>query len=97
MSAQPIRILLGVKASAALTAAGESAFLIAGKASWPDDPSRWVLHLVPADMKQAADACLVALGQARAVKPRMPKPAGKSATCGRARETGPEEIGGTTP
>jgi hypothetical protein len=55
-------LLLGQRASEALTAAGESAFLIIGKASFPDDPSRWVLHLVPLDLQLACQACEVATG-----------------------------------
>lgn len=64
----PTRILLGEKASAALTAAGDAAFVVIGKASHPDDPTRWVIHLMPLDMKTATAACNVALGTHRAVK-----------------------------
>jgi hypothetical protein len=63
-----LRILLGQRASDHLTATGESAFIVIGKASHPDDPSRWVIHLVPLDMKTATAACNVALGTHRAVK-----------------------------
>jgi hypothetical protein len=62
------RILLSEAASDHLTATGESAFLIVGKASHPDDPRRWVIHLLPLDMKAATAACNVALGTHRAVK-----------------------------
>jgi len=57
-----VRLLLGQAASDYLTATGESAFLIVGKASHPDDPSRWVIHLVPVDMQLACQACEVASG-----------------------------------
>jgi hypothetical protein len=57
-----VRILLSQAASEALTATGESAFLVIGKASHPDDPSRWVIHCVPLDMKAACEACEVAQG-----------------------------------
>ena len=57
-----LRILLSESESAALTAAGESAFLVIGKASHPQDPSRWVLHLLPLPMKAACEASEVALG-----------------------------------
>ena len=63
-----VRILLSQSASDHLKATGESAFLIVGKASLPDDPTRWILHLVPLDMKTATAACNVALGTHRAVK-----------------------------
>ncbi len=63
-----VRILLSQAASEALTATGESAFLVIGKASHPDDPSRWVIHLVPVPMATASAACSVALGTHRAVK-----------------------------
>ena len=62
------RIILDQQSSEALTATGEAAFLVIGKASLPDDPSRWALHLVPVDMKTATAACNVALGTHRAVK-----------------------------
>jgi hypothetical protein len=62
------RIPLGPRASEALTATGESAFMVIGRASHPDDPARWVIHLLPLDMKAATAACNVALGTHRAVK-----------------------------
>jgi hypothetical protein len=60
--ADSIRILLGQRASDHLTATGESAFLVIGKASHPDDPSRWILHLVPVPMATASAACEIAMG-----------------------------------
>lgn len=71
---EPIRILLGPGASAALTARGGSCFLVIGKASWPDDPSRWVIHAIPCDLKAASAACRVARGISRESKPRGAKP-----------------------
>jgi hypothetical protein len=69
-----VRILLSQTASDHLTATGEAAFLIVGKASHPDDPSRWVLHLVPVDMQLACQACEVATG-ARKPGKRITPPA----------------------
>jgi hypothetical protein len=57
-----VRLLLGQRASEALTTTGEAAFLIVGKASHPDDPRRWVIHLVPVDIQLACQACEVASG-----------------------------------
>jgi len=61
-----VRLLLGQAASDYLTATGEAAFLIVGKASHPDDPARWVIHLLPVSMKTACEACEVATGQRKA-------------------------------
>ena len=63
-----LRILLSESESAALTAAGESAFLVVSKASHPDDPTRWALHLLPLPMKAACEASEVATGQRKAGK-----------------------------
>lgn len=57
-----LRILLSQAASDHLTATGESAFLIAGRASHPDDPTRWALHLASCPMATASAACEVATG-----------------------------------
>jgi hypothetical protein len=57
-----LRILLDPATSDTLSATGEAAFLMIGKASLPDDPSRWVIHLVPVPMATAAAACEVATG-----------------------------------
>jgi hypothetical protein len=65
-------LLLGQRASEALTAAGESAFLIIGKASFPSDPSRWVIHLVPVPMATASAACEVAKGHRKPGKRIVP-------------------------
>jgi hypothetical protein len=64
--AQTLRILLGPSASAHLTATGEGCFIVAGKQSHPEDPARWVLHLVPTSIKAADDAVKVAKGEAKA-------------------------------
>lgn len=67
-----VRLLLGQAASDYLTATGESAFLIVGKASHPDDPSRWALHLVPVEKGLADKLCEIAMGTRKAgakVKP----------------------------
>jgi hypothetical protein len=63
-----VRILLSQTASDHLTATGESAFLVIGKASLPADPGRWVIHLVPLDMQLACQACEVATGTRKAGK-----------------------------
>jgi hypothetical protein len=71
-SPKPIRILLGPTASAHLTAAGESCFAVVGRASYPNDPSRWVLHLQPCDIATADNAVAVAQGRATARKIKRP-------------------------
>ncbi len=63
-----VRILLGRTASEHLTTMGAACFAVIGKASYPDDPARWVIHLVPSTIKDADAACKVATGKARAVK-----------------------------
>ncbi len=63
-----VRILLSKAASDALTAAGEGAFAIVGKATSPDDPSRWVIHLAPVEWETAVAACNVLLGTHRAIR-----------------------------
>lgn len=60
---EPVRILLSEAVSRHLTATGESAFVVIGKASLPDNPGRWALHLVPVDLQLACQACEVATGQ----------------------------------
>ena len=63
-----VRILLSRAASDALTATGENAFAIVGKASHPEIPGRWVIHLAPVEWETAMDASRVLLGTHRAVK-----------------------------
>jgi hypothetical protein len=65
---EPVRILLSEAASRHLSATGENAFLVAGRGSWPDQPDRWRLWLVPCPVKAANDAVRVARGEARAVR-----------------------------
>lgn len=66
-----MRILLSESTSAALTAAGDSAFVVIGKASHPDDPTRWAIHILPVTMKTACDAIAVAKGEATARRPKI--------------------------
>jgi hypothetical protein len=78
MSKPTIRILLSEAASLALTESGERAFTVLCKASHPDHPGRWVIHLAPVEWKTACDASSVLLGThtARKIKPAAtPAPA----------------------
>jgi len=68
----PIRILLPEGASAHLTASGEACFIVAGKQSHPEDPNRWILHLIPCDIATADAAVAVAQGRATARKIKRP-------------------------
>jgi hypothetical protein len=68
----PIRILLPEGASSHLTAAGESCFAVVGRQSHPDDPTRWILHLIPCDIGTANDAVAVAQGHATARRIKRP-------------------------
>ncbi len=72
-SPETLRILLGPSASAHLNATGEGCFIVAGKQSHPDDPARWILHLIPCDIATADSAVKVAKGEAKArrVKPQI--------------------------
>lgn len=73
MSDKPtIRILLSEAASLALTESGERAFTVLCKASHPDHPGRWVIHLAPVEWKAACDASSVLLGSHKAVKIKTP-------------------------
>jgi hypothetical protein len=64
----PQKIILGKTASEALTRSGENAFLVIGRASHPDEPGRWVLHIVPATVDQLNNAHRVIVGTHRATK-----------------------------
>jgi hypothetical protein len=75
----PLRIILDQQSSEALTATGESAFLVIGKASLPSDPSRWVIHLLPVPMATAAAACEVATGARKPGKRIVPPAIAKDA------------------
>ena len=70
MSEKPpiTRILLGPTASALLSETGEKCFAILTRATHPQDPTRWVIHLVPIDWPTAQDADAVLFGRAT-VKP----------------------------
>jgi hypothetical protein len=68
------RILLSEAASKALTESGEECFAIVAKQSWPADPKRWAIYLLPVSLRVANDATAVLLGKARAVRTRKPKP-----------------------
>lgn len=70
---KPVRIILSQAASAALTATGGKVLVMVCKATWPDDPSRWAIHLVPCEMQAATDAIDVATGKARVTKPKPTK------------------------
>lgn len=61
-----MRIILDHQTSEVLSSAGEPAFMIIGRASYPDDPTRWVIHVVACPMATAAAACEVATGQRKA-------------------------------
>lgn len=65
--ASPLRILLSETASKTLLDAGEC-FMIAGKTSYPEQPGRIVIHLVPIPKAQADAACGVAMGTHKATK-----------------------------
>jgi hypothetical protein len=66
MTSKPIRILLSKAASDHLTKAGEACFAVVGRQSHPDDPTRWILHVVPCDIATADSAVKVAKGEATA-------------------------------
>jgi hypothetical protein len=68
-----VRILLSKAASDALTASGEQAFSVIGRASHPDDPTRWVIYIAPVSFTTASDACAVLLGTKRAAPLRKAK------------------------
>ena len=72
MTPEPIRILLSPSASAHLNATGEACFIVAGKQSHPDDPARWILHLIPCDIATADSAVKVAKGEAKARQFKKP-------------------------
>jgi len=67
-----VRILLSQAASEALASTGENAFAIVGKASHPEIPGRWVIHLASAEWHNAMDASAVLLGTKRAVRIKKP-------------------------
>jgi hypothetical protein len=78
MTSKPIRILLSEAASAHLTATGEACFIVIGKASHPDDSSRWVIHLQPCDIGTANDANRIINRTHKAVAIRQKAPTPES-------------------
>jgi hypothetical protein len=60
-SQKPIRLTLDPEQSEILTDAGADAFLVIGRGSWPDNPNRWQLWIVPSTVKQVNAAVRVAL------------------------------------
>jgi hypothetical protein len=78
MSQPPlIRIQLDAEQSHQLSQAGPGAFSIVGRASYPGDPSRWILNLTPVEWKTAAAACHVLRGTHRATKIKPASSVGK--------------------
>jgi hypothetical protein len=75
---KPSRIVLGQTASQALTESGESCFIVAGKQSHPDDPTRWILHLIPCDIATANDANRIINRTHKAVAIRQKAPTPES-------------------
>lgn len=65
-----IRIALGPTASAMLTQSGESVFALVSRQTWPADPKRWAIYLLPVSLTIARCAEAVAMGRAtaRAIK-----------------------------
>lgn len=64
--AKPIRLVLGERASAALSSVGENAFVVITRATTDDPPGRWAMHILPTDIKSVNDAVQVATGRAKA-------------------------------
>jgi hypothetical protein len=60
---KPIKILLDYEQSEILTDAGADVFLVIGRGSWPGNPNRWQLWIVPSTVKQVDAAVRVATGQ----------------------------------
>ena len=73
---EPIIIDLGPNQSAKLSAAASdwaSVFVVSCRQSAPEDPTRWRLHLVKADVKSTTDALAIIEGTAKAVRPKAAK------------------------
>ena len=68
------RLVLTEDQSAFLRECGKH-FVVISPGSYPASTGRMVLHIVECGIKPAADACKVALGQARAIKAK-PGPSG---------------------
>ena len=50
-------------------------FAVIHPGSYPHTVGRFVIDLIECDYKQAADACAVAAGEAKATRPRVKPPA----------------------
>ena len=68
-----VRILLSEAAGNALASVGE-AFVVVGKGRYPDSNGRMVIYCQPAPLAVVNAACDVAMGKARAVRVKPPKP-----------------------
>ena len=67
-----VRIALSERASHALTETGKACFAIVGRGSYPTDPARMVVYLLPVPLRIAQDACKVALGTHAARRIKTP-------------------------
>jgi hypothetical protein len=65
-----VRLLLSAPASQALADAGESCFVIVSRATWPEDPKRFVIILAPCplDIARQAEGVLLGTHTGRRVK-----------------------------
>jgi len=68
-----IPIRLDPEQSEILTDAGGDAFLVIDKETYPGDPKRWVIHLVPCSINAGNAAIRVARGISAERKTRTPK------------------------
>ena len=68
-----IRILLSETASRHLAEHGAACFAVVGRATYPADPKRWIVYLLPCSIEAANAATSVALGTRKASKIRPPK------------------------
>ncbi len=66
---EPDRLVLTEPQSEHLRAAGIR-FAVVHPGSYPENPGRFVLDLIPCDYQRAADAVAVAIGTKHAAKPR---------------------------
>ena len=69
-----LRFLLGPTASAMLADAGQYFTIQAYQSPKPEDAGRFILLALPVDKDTADASARVALGKAKAVKPRPAKP-----------------------
>jgi len=68
-----IKLVLGPVESAVLKATGERCFVLVGRETYPGDPSRMAIMLLPVPLETAQAAESVALGKARAVVKQIVK------------------------